>query len=112
MPTFDPSLIHQVRIPVNVADNPEAKVTVEGLCSPALTGDFVASVAIDPRRAGRQYRYLYSHCIVGPRPCNAVTGACRVDVTTGEVVTWNDLPNAIRSGEWTAVSGLRIEEVI
>ena len=61
------------------------------------------TTAIDPRRTGRPYRFVYGNTIVGPRPCNSVTGSCRVDVTDGTVLKWSDLPNALPSGPPTFI---------
>ena len=82
----------QIRIPVAVAD-PAAEITIEALCDPELHGHAAVATSIDPRRCGRPYRYIYCICITRPRPCNTLTGICRVDVTDGSVVTFDDLPN-------------------
>ena len=87
----------RIRVPVSV-DDPAATVTMELLCEPHLYGHLLQDTAIDPRRTGKPYRFLYGTCIVGPRPVNSVTGVCRVDVREGTVVTWSDSPRAIPTG--------------
>ena len=87
----------QIRIPVAASD-PAAEITIKPLCDPGLHGHAMAAIAIDPRRHGKPYRFLYCGCIVGPRPCHAYTGVCRVDVMDGTVKTFHDLPNAIPAG--------------
>ena len=78
----------QIRIPVAVSE-PGAEITIQPLCPPERHGHSVAGIAIDPRRIGRPYRYLYLAHGIGPRPCNVYSGTCRVDVTDGSVVTFN-----------------------
>ena len=87
----------RLRVPLSVAD-PAAKVTTEALCPPEAHGNLLLGVSIDPRRAGRSYRYVYGICITSPRPCNSMTGVCRVDVTDGSVVTWSESPRAVPAG--------------
>ena len=53
---------------------------------------------MDPRRTGKPYRYLYGNCVCGPRPCNSVTGTCRIDVLDGSVATWSEAPDALPAG--------------
>ena len=80
-----------------VAD-PAAQISIEPLCAPERHGHCLRETCVDPRRCGRSYRYAYGNCITEPRPCNSVTGVCRIDVTTGDVLTWSDAPAAIPSG--------------
>ena len=87
----------QFRIPVAVSD-PAAEIAIEPLCDPALHGHNAVAVTMDPRRHGKPYRYLIIGCIAGPRPCNSVTGVCRLDVTDGSVVMFHDLPTSIPAG--------------
>ena len=66
-----------------------ADITIRPLCPAERFGHAVAAISIDPRRKGRKYRFIYAECVVGPRPCNAYTGTCRVDVRDGSVVTFH-----------------------
>ena len=72
------------------------------LCDPAKHGGFIQYLVINPRMAGRPYRYLYASCISGPRPCNSMNATCRVDVTDGSVIVWHD-PDAMPTGPHTFV---------
>lgn len=85
------------KIPVAVAD-PTAMIMMEELCAPELHGHLLQDTAIDPRRTGKPYRYVYGTCVAGPRPCNSVNGVCRVDVVNGTVLMWSDSPRAIPTG--------------
>ena len=69
--------------------DPAAVITIERLCPPERLSHAVVAIAIDPRRHGRPYRYLYCGCIVGPRPCNSFNASCRVDVMDGSVITFH-----------------------
>ena len=87
----------RIRVPVAVAE-PGAAVSVETLCPPERHGGHLQDAAIDLRRTGRPYRYLYANYVLGARPCNSVNAICRVDVIEGTVMTWHDSPNAIAAG--------------
>ena len=91
------SRLVRVRIPVAVTV-PGAEVSVRPLCAPELHGHVVSALTVDPRRIGRPYRFAYANCVAGPRPCNAFNAVCRIDVTDGSVVTWDDSPNVVISG--------------
>ena len=56
------------------------------------------SPVCDPRRRGRQYRYLFTVCVVGHRPRHCYDAVCRIDVTDGSVVTWSEAPGIIPAG--------------
>ena len=91
------SRLVRIRIPVAVTV-PGAEISMKPLCSPDLHGHVISAITVDPRRIGRPYRYAYGNCVAGARPCNAFNAVCRVDVTDGSVLTWNDSPNVIISG--------------
>ena len=91
------SRLVRIRIPVGSAD-PSLGVSVEELCPPERHSALLWDTAVNPRRVGLPYRYVFGSCILGPRPCNSLNAVCRVDVTTGEVLTWHDSPNAVMSG--------------
>ena len=91
------SRLVRIRIPVAVTV-PGAEISMKPLCSPDLHGHVISAITVDPRRIGRPYRYAYGNCVAGARPCNVFNAVCRVDVTDGSVLTWNDSPNVIISG--------------
>ena len=73
-----------------------AKVTLEPLC-PAHE-NLKLHVCINPRFAGRPYRYTYVNCVGKSRLSPVINATCRVDVTTGAVVTFYE-KGAIPAGE-------------
>ena len=91
-------------------EDPDAKISIDDICPPESIGYMLRATAVDPRRMGKPYRYIYGNCIIGPRPCNSINATCRINVMDGTVVTWNDLPNAIAAGPPTFIPRPGAEE--
>ena len=78
-----------------------AKVTLEPLCPATLcpaNQNLKMFGCINPCFAGRPYRYYYINCVGESRLSPVINATCRVDVTTGVVVTFYE-KGAIPAGE-------------
>ena len=84
-------------------DDPAATISVETLVPPERHGHVIDALAVDERRRGRPYRYVYGKCLVGARPRSFFDAVCRIDVTDGSVLTWCEAPALLPAGPATFV---------